>query len=96
MGATVSGSWSGDASGSSACVTASDGRCSTSLSGIHNRNKSVTFMVQAILHSDLAYDAAANTDPDGDSDGTSITVSQGDTDDGGDCVPRGKPGKNCE
>ncbi len=57
--------------------------------------------METVAHPDLSYDAAANSDPDGDSDGTSITVIEGDTstddgDDGGDCVPKGPNGNNCK
>jgi hypothetical protein len=37
---------------------------------------SVTFAVDGVAHSSLTYDATDNHDPDGDSDGTSITVSK--------------------
>lgn len=104
--ATVSGSWSDGARGSASCVTAADGRCTVSVDGIRKRTKSVTWTAESVTHADLAYDASANTDPDGDSDGTTITVTQGDTstddgggdgDDGGsDCVPKGPHGNNCK
>jgi hypothetical protein len=43
---------------------------------IHKRNSSTTFTVDDVSHASLTYDSSANTDPDGDSDGTSITVSK--------------------
>jgi hypothetical protein len=36
----------------------------------------VTFTVNGIAHATLAYAAGENHDPDGDSDGTTITVSK--------------------
>lgn len=72
--ATVSGNWSNGASGSANCSTNSSGLCTVSIGGIHKRNGSVTFMVSNVTHSTLTYDSAANTDPDGDSNGTTITV----------------------
>lgn len=39
------------------------------------QNKSsVTFTISNISHATLTYDPAANNDPDGDSNGTAITV----------------------
>ncbi len=71
--ATVSGSWSGPVSQSATCTTDSSGACTVSVSGIHKRNRSVTFTVDNVTDT-LTYDSTANHDPDGDSDGTSITV----------------------
>jgi hypothetical protein len=72
--ATVSGSWSSGASGSAACVTNSSGACNVSASGIPKKTKDVTFTVSDVDHATLNYNAAANTDPDGDSNGTTIVV----------------------
>ncbi|MDX1665531.1 MAG: Ig-like domain-containing protein [Candidatus Promineifilaceae bacterium] len=72
--ATVSGSWSNGASGSASCTTDTTGWCTVSLSGIYKRTSSVTFTVDGVTHAALTYDATANSDPDGDSDGTTITV----------------------
>jgi hypothetical protein len=74
-GVTVSGSWSGGASGSPVCTTGSNGQCAVSVAGVHKRNGSVTFSV-VNLSNGLTYDSAANHDSDGDSDGTTITVSK--------------------
>ncbi len=77
--ATVSGSWSGLGSGSadsSACTTDSAGQCTVSASGIRKNNGSVTFTVDGLDHADLTYESTDNHDPDGDSDGTTITVSK--------------------
>ena len=72
--ATVAGSWSGGQTGTASCVTAADGRCSVAASNLHKRESSVTFTVDDVTHGTLGYDASANSDPDGDSDGTSISV----------------------
>jgi hypothetical protein len=70
-GALVSGAWS---SGESSECTTSSGSCSVTRSGIRKNIASVTFTVGGVAHSDLTYDPGSNGDPDGDSDGTSITV----------------------
>jgi hypothetical protein len=73
--ATVTGSWSNGASGTSTCTTDSSGRCTVSKS-IPRATASVTFTVTNLASSGFAYAPAANHDPDGDSNGTSITVSK--------------------
>ncbi|MGC9468834.1 MAG: S8 family serine peptidase [Anaerolineae bacterium] len=73
-GANVLGSWDGGSSGSAACTTGTDGRCTLTSDPIHKRTHETTFAVQDVTAADVAYDASANHDPDGDSDGTSITV----------------------
>ncbi len=72
--ATVSGVWSGDASGTGSCVTDGSGRCVVSQGGLANTSGRASLTVTGIAGS-LVYDPAGNADPDGDSDGTSITVS---------------------
>jgi hypothetical protein len=74
--ATVNGNWSNGASGSAVCVTNSSGACDVAVSGIPKRTKDVTFSVSNITHATLSYNPAANTDPDGDSNGTTIVVSR--------------------
>ena len=70
--AMVTGAWS---SGPTAvCSTGATGRCSVSRSGISNKTASVTFTVSAVTHAVSIYNPAANHDPDGDSNGTRITV----------------------
>lgn len=68
--ATVSGSW--DVAGSSSCTTNSSGLCSMTV--VRLRSSSATFTVSNVSASGYTYDAGANTDPDGDSNGTSITI----------------------
>lgn len=74
--ATVSGSWSNGASGSANCTTNSSGQCTVSVSGIPKRNNSATFTVSNVSHATLSYNSGANHDPDGDSNGTAITISK--------------------
>jgi PKD repeat protein len=70
-GVTVSGTWSDGASGS--CVTDGDGRCSTARI---TKDASLTFTVGSLSRGQDTYDANLNSDPDGDSDGTSITINE--------------------
>ncbi len=72
--ATVFVSWNG---GSGSCTTGQSGVtgvCDVVVSGMRKNN--VTFTVDNIAYGGLNYDPAANHDPDGDSDGTTITVSK--------------------
>lgn len=57
------------------CVT-DGGACTVSKSGIATRTGSVSFSVSGLGKGDLTYDSSLNTDPDGDSTGTTITVAQ--------------------
>lgn len=70
-GATVSGNWSG--SGSASCVTDGAGRCSVGL-GLKRNDSVVSFAVTGVSGL-VPYDSSRNTDPDGDSNGTSISIS---------------------
>lgn len=72
--ATVSGVWSGGVSGNASCKTNQSGQCSVSKNKI-NLNSSVTFTVTGANHATLSYQPEDNHDPDGDSDGVSITFS---------------------
>lgn len=72
--ATVSGTWSNGTSESASCTTSTSGQCSVSKSSIPNRSQSVTFTVGNLSHETLSYDSTRNHDPDGESNGTSITV----------------------
>ena len=74
-GATVSGSWSLGSAGSS-CTTGSNGQCTVSRSGISKRAVSVTFIVNDVTAPSKTYASSLNHDPDGDSNGTSVTVSR--------------------
>lgn len=72
--ATVSGSWSQGANGSSSCTTDSSGQCTVGKPEVRKNRSSVVFTVTNVSHSTLNYNSAANSDPDGDSSGTIITV----------------------
>ncbi len=72
-GASVSMSWTGLASGSASRNTGSDGTATFKASRIRGIGQ-VTFTVGGVTHSSFAYDAARNSDPDGDSDGNVIVV----------------------
>ena len=74
--AVVDGNWSGGASGSDDCETDSEGRCQVRSVRVNAGNSTITFTVTHISYASLEYDALLNSDPDGDSDGTSITVNQ--------------------
>jgi hypothetical protein len=74
-GATVSGSWS-NGLGSSSCTTDSTGKCSMTKSSIKFSISSVTFTVSNVTHATLSYVSANNHDPDGDSNGTNITITR--------------------
>ncbi|MGH9776897.1 MAG: S8 family serine peptidase [Candidatus Acidiferrales bacterium] len=72
-GAAVSVSWSGGFSGLASCVTNGSGACSVSTGSMHKKNGSVTLTVTNVSGS-LTYQPGDNHDPDGDSNGTAITV----------------------
>ncbi len=74
--ASVTGTWTGGASGTGTCTTNSLGKCAVSTGNISNKKPSTTFSVNNITAAGRTYQAAANHDPDGDSDGTSITVTR--------------------
>lgn len=78
-GAAVSATWTWIREGkqeqkTGACTTSGGGLC-TITSNVFEKATSVTFAVTGVSHT-LTYDETANTDPDGDSDGTSITINQ--------------------
>lgn len=72
--ADVTGDWSRGKVSSSTCSTDGSGSCSVTSGKISKRKGDVNFSVTGVSHATLSYDAGANSDPDGDSDGTSITV----------------------
>jgi hypothetical protein len=73
-GAVVTGNWSAGASGSASCTTATNGTCTVSKANISTNTLSVTFTVAGISKTGATYNAAANHDPEGDSNGTTIVV----------------------
>lgn len=75
-GVTVSGTWSGGFTGTDSCVTDATGKCSISTGNVSTRKASVTFTVNSLSGTGFTYTASANHDPDGDSNGTAITVTK--------------------
>lgn len=73
-GRVVSGTWSNGASGDANCTPVTDGKCEVTYSNLKNNVSSVMFTITSVSGS---YDAMQNTDPDGDSNGTTITVCNG-------------------
>ncbi|MBI4731940.1 MAG: S8 family serine peptidase [Chloroflexi bacterium] len=73
-GAVVTGTWSGGYSGTATCTTGSVGTCSVTTGNMKLTKTSVTFTVTNVTVSGYTYDASANSDPDGDSTGTIITI----------------------
>jgi len=72
--AQVTGNWNAKHTDVPTCWTDSAGRCSLTSRQLHKRMSSVQFSVSTVDHDTLVYDAGANTDADGDSDGTRIMV----------------------
>ena len=70
--AAVSGAWNGGGTGS--CTTNASGRCAVSKAGIPKKTGSVNFTVTNVALGTLVYKPADNHDPDGDSNGTTISV----------------------
>jgi hypothetical protein len=73
-GATISGSWSGGHAGPATCITDTTGRCSMASGSIPKSARTATLTITDMLQASLSYDATANHDPDGDSNGTGITA----------------------
>jgi hypothetical protein len=73
-GAAVSGSWSGGEAGAASCTTDETGGCTVATGLVSSREASLTFSVENIAHATHVYQPADNVDPDGDSDGSAITV----------------------
>jgi hypothetical protein len=73
-GVAVSGTWGNGTSGSGSCTTAADGTCSIVSSTITNQQTSVSFTVSDLSLSGYTYQPSDNHDPEGDSNGTTITI----------------------
>jgi hypothetical protein len=72
--ANVTGTWSNGATGGGNCVTNVNGQCTVSKNSLKSNVNSVTFTVSGVTHASNTYQSGSNHDPDGDSNGTSITV----------------------
>jgi hypothetical protein len=75
-GVLVEGRWSDGANGAGTCTTGAAGICVVEKSGIKGNQSSAAFTVEDLSGADVVYDAAANDDPDGDSNGTTIVVAR--------------------
>jgi hypothetical protein len=73
-GAVVTGVWSVGSGTPASCTTDATGRCSLSRVGLAKKTGSATFTVTAVTHATRIYQPGANHDPDGDSNGTAVTV----------------------
>jgi len=73
-GALVSGGWS--SGGTATCTTGTNGRCSLSRTKLPGTTTSVTFTVTSVAWSGGTYVPSANHDPDGESDGTTISIAK--------------------
>jgi PKD repeat protein len=72
--AVVGGYWTGGST--SSCTTNGSGQCAVSRSGMLKKTNSVTFTVTNVARAGFGYEPAANHDPDGDSNGTTVSVSR--------------------
>jgi bacillolysin len=73
-GAVVTGVWSVGPGTPASCTTDATGRCSLSRGGLAKKTGSATFTVMNVTHATRIYQPSANHDPDGDSNGTAVTV----------------------
>ena len=73
-GATITGSWSGAATGTSSCTTSATGVCTLTQSNLPRSRATITFTVTGIVSAGATYVSSANHDPDGSSNGTVITI----------------------
>jgi len=72
-GVVVSASWQGGASAT--CTTGASGACAVSRQ-FQNSRTSVSLMVNNLSKVGYTYQFSANHDPDGDSNGTTISVNK--------------------
>lgn len=76
-GITVTGNWSGGTTGTASCITNASGQCSVTSANMNTKKTSVTFTIANLSGgSGYTYDSSNNHDPDGDSNGTSITIAR--------------------
>ena len=72
-GAEVMGSWIGGQYEDASCVTNASGRCTVSAPYFYRADLAF-FVVSDVVLAGATYDAGANSDPDGDSDGHAVEV----------------------
>ena len=70
----VGGVWTDAATGRGSCTPDLSGQCSIDKSNIKTNITSVVFTIENIDLAGYTYSPDANHDPDGDSDGTTITI----------------------
>ena len=75
-GAKVTGAWSNGETGTGSCTTATNGTCRIVKNNIRRAVLSVRFTVTGVTKSAWTYNAALNSDPDGDSNGTYIVINR--------------------
>jgi hypothetical protein len=75
-GVTVGGAWTEGASGTAGCKTGRRGTCTVVSPAVAKGTPSITFEMMGATADGYVYDADANHDPDGSSDGTEITVTK--------------------
>jgi subtilisin family serine protease len=75
-GAVVTGTWSSGGVVTVVCTTNSNGKCTVQSGKLPTSTTSVTFTVTLVAKTGATYDASANHDPDGDSNGTTIVVTK--------------------
>jgi serine protease AprX len=73
-GVVVTGSWSDGTTAS--CTTGVSGTCTLPLKSVNKRSTTIRFTVSSLSRSGYSYLSSANHDPDGDSNGTVITVNR--------------------
>jgi hypothetical protein len=74
-GVTVTGNWSGATTGGVSCKTDATGTCVLSKGNILRGSGTVTLTISGLTLSPIGvYQPSANHDPDGDSNGTAISL----------------------
>ncbi len=73
-GVTVGGAWDGGAVGTVSCKTGRKGTCTVASPAAAPGTTEITFRVMGATAAGYTYDKDANHDPDGSSDGTTITI----------------------
>jgi hypothetical protein len=72
--AQVTGTWSSPGIGQGSCTTNALGQCVVRIGPLPLQQPTVAFTVANVTRPGFTYQPQQNHDPDGDSDGTSITV----------------------
>jgi serine protease AprX len=73
---TVGGAWGGGAAGTASCKTGRKGTCTVASPAVAAGTTEVTFRMMGATAAGYTYDKNANHDPDGSSDGTTITITK--------------------